>query len=131
MQVDDDLNVGELQERRQFRRVKQTLSGRVYFPATAEEAVCTIEGISAGGALVCCALSRPAAGQVILYAGNLGRIEGQVESAADNAFTMSFSCSRKRRDRLADQLTVELNRQLLNGHDHCVNRAPQGSDSDG
>src|SRR5579872_473365 len=134
MHSEDDLTtIGESPEdgrQFQFRRFHQPRSGRVYFPATEEEAVCTIDGISATGARLSCALSRPATGQVILYSGNLGRIEGQVLSTENDGFIMSFSCSRKRRDRLADQLTVELNRHLLKGVD-CADGEPEKSESYG
>jgi hypothetical protein len=117
-----------LQERRRFRRVYRPIPGRVYVPGTSEEATCTIEDISAGGAKVGCKLRRRPCGQVILYAGDLGRIEGHVVNASENGFTASFSISRKRRSRLVDQLTVELNRHLLNGADQCEGRS---SESDG
>jgi len=127
MQEEDDSgsNGDPVQERRRYRRVYRQFSGRLYFPATAKEAPCVIEDISAGGARVTCALSQPPSGPVILYAGNLGRLEGQVVSARDKGFAISFSCSRKRRDRLVDQLTVELNRHLLNGLEQCCEDEPE------
>jgi len=106
-----------LKERRRFRRVRLAITGRLYVPATQEEANCTVEDISPGGVSVCCELQQEPKGQVVIYFDKLGRFEGPIARTKSGAFSMRFSCSKQRRERLADRLTLELNRHLLTGAD--------------
>lgn len=104
-----------MKEKRRFRRIRLSCEGRVWFPETQEEAPCRLEDISAGGAFICCEFARAPHGQVVAYLGELGRFEGTVIAVRKDGFSMEFSCSRQRRGKLADQLTIELNRHLLDG----------------
>jgi|SRR5438105_3231805 len=104
-----------LRERRYCRRVRLSREGRAFFPATSEEVPCTISDISTGGANVNCRLRRTPYGNAVLYIGGLGRFEGPIVAVANDYFSMKFFCSRKKREKLADMLTIELNRHLLNG----------------
>ena len=69
----------------------------------------------ARGANVNCRLRRTPYGNAVLYIGGLGRFEGPIVAVANDYFSMKFFCSRKKREKLADMLTIELNRHLLNG----------------
>jgi hypothetical protein len=102
-----------LTEWRRFRRIRLSKSGRVYIPAIDVEAACSLEDISAGGARIRCELTQEPHGKAIVYLGDLGRLEGPIITATKDEFTMAFTCSRGKRDKLADQLTVELNRHIL------------------
>nr|TFG55565.1 MAG: PilZ domain-containing protein [Hyphomicrobiales bacterium] len=104
-------------ERRRFRRVRVSLSGRLYIPATQEEATCVVEDISAGDATLICELKSEPQGRAVIYLNELGRFEGPVVRGADGGFVMTFSCSMQKREKLVDQLTVELNRHLLEESD--------------
>jgi len=105
-----------MKEKRRFRRIRLRRRGKVYFPDTAEEAICQLEDISVGGAFLQCKFLRRPGDQAIVYLGELGQFQGRITSVKKDAFAMSFSCSRQKRDKLADQLTVEINRHLLDGN---------------
>ena len=106
--------VGEAtNERWRFRRVRLPGAGRVYIPATSEEVIGSVQDISVGGATISCELTQRPYGQAVIYVGGLGRLEGEIVRVDRGGFTMTFSCSREKRERLADMLTVELNRHLL------------------
>lgn len=102
-----------LKEKRRFRRIRLNLNGKVYFPDTAEEVQCRVEDISVGGAFLHCKFLRQPGAQAIVYLGELGRFQGQITAVNKNAFTMEFTCSEQKRRKLADQLTIEINRHLL------------------
>jgi PilZ domain-containing protein len=106
-----------LKDRRRFRRVQLAITGRLYIPGTEEETNCTVEDISPGGVSVSCELQREPKGQVIIYFDKLGRFEGPIARVRHGSFAIRFSCSAQRREKLADRLTLELNRHLLTGTD--------------
>jgi hypothetical protein len=100
-------------ERRRFRRVHVAITGRLYVPATQEEAVCTVEDISPGDACLLCDLTQEPKGRAVIYLDALGRFEGPIVRARSGGFVMTFSCSLQKREKLADQLTFETNRHLF------------------
>lgn len=121
--AEKDMRAGEaviaraLKERRRFRRVHLSVAGRLFVPATQEETVCTIEDISPGDASVLCQLQQEPFGRAVIYLETMGRFEGPIIRRTKTGFVMAFSCSLQKRERLADQLTVELNRHLLSESD--------------
>jgi hypothetical protein len=106
-----------LKERRRFRRVSVTVTGRLYIPATQEEAICTVKDISPGDASLICDLKQEPKGRAVIYLDNLGRFEGPIMRAKNGGFVMTFSCSLQKREKLADHLTLEMNRHLLSEAD--------------
>jgi len=100
-------------ERRRFRRVAVNITGRLYVPATEEEAICTVQDISPGDVALRCDLKEEPTGRAVIYLDNLGRFEGPIVRTASGGFVMTFSCSLQKREKLADQLTLEVNRHLL------------------
>ena len=104
-------------ERRRFRRVNLSITGRLYIPATQEEAACTVQHISPGDVSVVCELKQEPKGRAVIYLENLGRFEGPIVRERDGVLVMTFSCSLQKREKLADQLTLEVNRGLLNEAD--------------
>jgi hypothetical protein len=104
-------------ERRRFRRIHIAVAGRLYIPATQEETICTIEDISPGDASIMCELKREPQGRAVIYLDGLGRFEGPVVRAKADGFVMTFSCSQQKKEKLAEQLTLELNRHLLTESD--------------
>jgi hypothetical protein len=106
-----------LKERRRFRRVSVAITGRLYIPATQEETICTVEDISPGDAYVLCELREEPKGRAVIYLDALGRFEGPIVRARSGGFVMTFSCSLQKREKLAEQLTLEMNRHLLSEAD--------------
>lgn len=106
-----------LKERRRFRRVNITSTGRLYIPATQEETICTVEDISPGDASILCELRQEPKGRAVIYLETFGRFEGPIIRAKSGSFVMTFSCSLQKREKLADQLTLEMNRHLLSESD--------------
>ena len=104
-------------ERRRFRRVKLAITGRLYIAATQEEALCTVENISPGDVSVLCQLKQEPRGRAVIYLESLGRFEGPIMRQSDGGLAMTFSCSLQKREKLADQLTLEVNRHLLKDSD--------------
>jgi hypothetical protein len=104
-------------ERRRFRRVSINVTGRLYVPATEEEAMCTVQDISPGDVALRCDLKEEPTGRAVIYLDNLGRFEGPIIRSANGGFVMTFSCSLQKREKLADQLTLEVNRHLLGDTD--------------
>jgi hypothetical protein len=102
-----------LREKRRFRRVKLPLTGRLYVPETQEESNCAVEDISPGDASLLCTLKEEPRGRAVLYLDSLGRFEGPIVRSNDGGFVMTFSCSLQKREKLADQLSFEMNRHLL------------------
>jgi hypothetical protein len=100
-------------ERRRFHRVKLSIAGRLFLPATKEETACVVEYISPGDALLLCKLAQEPRGTAILYIDKYGRFEGPVMRFEPRGFAMEFRCSQQKRDRLADQLMLEINRDIL------------------
>jgi hypothetical protein len=106
-----------LKERRRFRRVQVSVTGRLYIPANQEEAICTVEDISPGDASLLCQLRQEPKGRAVIYLDTLGRFEGPIVRARSGSFVMTFTCSVQKREKLADQLMIEMNRQLLDDAD--------------
>jgi hypothetical protein len=100
-------------ERRRFRRVSVNITGRLYIPSSEEEALCTVQDISPGDVALRCDLKVEPNGRAVIYLDNLGRFEGPIIRSGDGGFVMTFSCSLQKREKLADQLTLEVNRHLL------------------
>jgi PilZ domain-containing protein len=106
-----------MKERRRFRRVHFPLTGRLFIPATQEEASCAVQDISPGDAAIICELKQEPKGRAVIYLESLGRFEGPIVRGNEGGFVMTFSCSLQKREKLADQLTLELNRHLLSEAD--------------
>lgn len=104
-------------DRRRFRRVALAITGRVYVPETQDEALCTTTDISAGGVAIQCELKHEPRGRAVLYLDGFGRFEGPISRETSGGFAMTFDCSQQKRDKLADQLTMAVNRHLLNEAD--------------
>jgi hypothetical protein len=100
-------------ERRRFRRVRLNLPGRLFIPADSEEARCQVADLSPGGATLLCEISPAAGSQVVLYVDGFGRFEGQVARRDAKGFGVRFTCTALKRERIAEQLTLFLNNNLI------------------
>src|SRR5579863_1102310 len=100
-------------ERRRFRRVEVDLPGRLFIPADNREARCTVVDLSPGGAAVACDTVPESGTPVILYVDNFGRFEGTVARRDGQGFGVAFACTPSKRERIAEQLILFLNKTLV------------------
>ena len=100
-------------ERRRFRRVRVDLSGRLFTPGDGKEARCTIINLSPGGAAIDCEIVPDHGIAVVLYVDAFGRFEGTVARREGHGFGVSFVCTPAKRERTAEQLTLFLNKALV------------------
>jgi hypothetical protein len=100
-------------ERRRFRRVRVDLPGRLFFPATSHEAVCKVVDLSPGGAAVTSDVLPDLGTHVVIYVDGFGRFEGDVVRREDTGFGLRFNATALKREKIAEQLTLFLNRSLI------------------
>jgi hypothetical protein len=100
-------------ERRRFRRIPVDLAGRLFTPGDGREARCTIVNLSPGGAAVDCEITPEHGTPVVLYVDGFGRFEGTVARRAEKSFGVCFVCTPAKRERTAEQLTLFLNKDLV------------------
>ncbi len=100
-------------ERRRFKRVRVGLPGRLFTPGDSKEARCQVCDLSPGGATIVCELSPEPGTQVVLYVDGFGRFEGQVIRLDEANFGVHFSCTALKRERTAEQLTLFLNKDIV------------------
>ena len=100
-------------DRRRFRRVRVDLSGRLFIPSDSRECHCKVVDLSPGGASVECDLVLEMNTPVVLYVDGFGRLEGTI-MRADSGFGVRFNCTAMKRERIAEQLTLFMNRDLFN-----------------
>lgn len=99
-------------DRRRFFRVEVPLKGRFLTPG-GEEKSCLVSNISAGGALVRTKEPLQTGDAVILYIDDLGRFEGQVIRASEDAFAVNYKKRRARNQKTADNLTRVVNQARI------------------
>jgi len=97
-------------ERRRFLRVRVELQGRMYIPSQEREERCRIIDMSPGGAQIACDYVPPAETPIILYIDGFGRFEGAVLRPVGDGFGVHFHCTALKRERVAEQLTVLMNK---------------------
>ena len=105
------------QDRRRFRRVRVDVSGRLFIPGENKECPCKIIDLSPGSAAVESDFSPDPETVVILYADGFGRFEGKVIPREAGGFSVKFNCSPLKRERVAEQLTMFMNKELQGDSD--------------
>lgn len=100
-------------ERRRFLRVRLDMPGRLFTPGDGRETHCTVLDLSAGGASVTSDTALAKGLAVVLYVNGFGRFEGTVVRPVGRGFGILFSCTQAKRERTAEQLTLHLNRALV------------------
>ena len=106
-------------ERRRYKRVAIDIQGKVFVPGDERDASCRIIDLSPGGAQVACELGLPAGTAIVLYIDGFGRFEGVVARPVEPGeqpeghFGIKFSCSALKRERVAEQLTVYMNKGVV------------------
>jgi hypothetical protein len=100
-------------ERRRFLRVRVELQGRMYIPSQEREERCRIIDMSPGGAQVSCDYVPPAETSIVVYIDGFGRFEGSVLRAVGDSFGVHFHCTALKRERVAEQLTILMNKGAI------------------
>ena len=100
-------------ERRRFRRVRVDLPGRLFTPSDGREARCSVVDLSPGGAAIRCEAVPELGTPVVLYVDSFGRFEGVVARKDGAGFGVAFHCTATKRERTAEQLTLFLNKSLV------------------
>ena len=99
-------------ERRRHQRVDIALLGR-YMLEDKREFPCQTVDMSPGGV----AMVAPVRGQiderVVAYFEHIGRIEGRIVRHTDRGFALAFNLPFAKREKIANQLTWLVNRELL------------------
>jgi len=113
-------------ERRRFRRVRVDLTGRLFVPADSRECHCKIVDLSPGGASLECDLVLDGGTQIVLYIDGFGRLEGTVMRTEGADFGVRFTCTAAKRERIAEQLILFMNRSLIDENEmRRHDRTPQ------
>jgi hypothetical protein len=99
-------------ERRRHQRVRVVLLGR-FMLENHQEYPCQSMNISPGGIALLAPVQGHVGERVVIYLEHLGRLEGTIVRHFDLGFAVSMSATRRKQDKLADQLTWLANRHEL------------------
>lgn len=120
MKVDRDALVARSKaDRRRYRRVSVDIPGKVFVPAESHEADCRVIDLSPGGAQVVTDFVPPLDTPIVIYVDGFGRFEGTVARPPEGAesregtFGIKFNCSPMKRERIAEQLMLLMNRGIV------------------
>jgi PilZ domain-containing protein len=102
-------------ERRSFKRVRVDLPGRLFIPAEARESRCTVSNLSPGDAVIDCEVVPEVDAPIVLYIDGFGRFEGSVTRFEESSVCVRFNCTPLKRERIAEQLTLFLNKNIVEG----------------
>ena len=99
-------------ERRRYRRVRVDIPGKLFTPGDEQEAACRVVNLSPGGAAIECDITPDHGTPVVLYVDGFGRFEGTAVRREGQGFGVAFVCTPIKRERIAEQLTLFLNKTL-------------------
>ena len=102
-----------LAERRRYKREQVELTGRQFEPSKNREADCKIADLSPGGARILSDVVPPPGTQVVVYIDCFGRFEGSIARVEQGGFGIQFDCTESKRQRIAKQLKLYMNGDLL------------------
>ncbi|MDZ4690813.1 PilZ domain-containing protein [Terricaulis sp.] len=101
-----------LRERRRFRRMPIEVSGRMLDPLGREHD-CRTADISPGDIRIAAPILPQVGDRVVLYLEGIGRVTGNVaRKCGEGEVAIIFDFSAHKRERLAEQLTIFVNRDL-------------------
>ena len=100
-------------DRRRYRRIRIDLPGKLFVPATSQEYAGMVVDLSPGGAQVESELAPEQDTQIVLYINGFGRFEGVVARRDGPRLGLKFHSTAPKRERTAEQLTLFLNKALL------------------
>ena len=113
MKKPEDVIAKARSDRRKFRRVRIDLPGKLFLPTTAQEFPCTVVNVSPGGAMLHSDSPLQWGDKVVLYIDGIGRFEGVVARVDGFGIGIDFTSTALKRERTAEQLTVFINRSLV------------------
>lgn len=96
-----------------FRLVRVGQPGRLFLPSSSYELSCSVLEMSPGEARVQVGYAMRQDEKVILYADGLGRFEGSIARVSGGDLTVRFTSSPAKRERTAEQLTIFINRNVV------------------
>jgi len=111
--TEDPVVAKAMAERRRFRRVRVDLPGRLFDPESSHEAPCKIVDLSPGGASIESEFLPEAGTHIVIYVDGFGRFEGAVVRRDGFGFGLRFNATALKREKIAEQLTLFLNKTLL------------------
>jgi hypothetical protein len=101
-----------LRERRRFRRMPIQVSGRL-LDTFGREHDCRTEDISPGDVRIAATTLPPIGERVVIYLEGIGRVSGKVaRSCGEGEVAVIFDFTAHKREKLAEQLTLIINRDL-------------------
>lgn len=100
------------QEQRRYQRVPLQLPGR-YLDPVRGEFKCELVDVSPGGARIRTDVPPPVGEEIVMLFEGLGRITGEVLRAGRAGFAVSFLAGERKRDRLADAITWNYNKERM------------------
>jgi len=103
-------------ERRRYRRVEVTLSGR-FMRENREEYPCEVIQMSAGGIALRAPMHCEVGERIVAYLQQIGRIEGIVVRLIEEGFVIRILASAAKRERIVNLLTWLINQKSLGLHD--------------
>jgi PilZ domain len=99
-------------ERRRFRRLPIVVGGRMLDPEGREHD-CRTADISPGDIRIATPKPPPVGAQIVLYLDTFGRMTGRVvRKCGDGEVAIIFDFSAYKREKLAEQLTIAINKDL-------------------
>ncbi len=114
-----------LRERRRFRRMPIEVSGRMLDPFGREHD-CRTADISPGDIRIAAPILPPVGERVVLYLEGIGRVTGNVaRRCGEGEVAIIFDFSAHKREKLAEQLTIFVNKNL--GIDEPVREIREGA----
>ncbi len=111
--IEDPVVAKARAERRRFRRVRVDLAGRLFVPDIAQESPCKVVDLSPGGASIESDYIPEAGTHIVLYVDGFGRFEGAVARRDGFGFGMRFNATQLKREKIAEQLMLFLNKALI------------------
>lgn len=100
-------------ERRRFRRLNLVLGGRMIGPGGAE-IDCRTEDISPGDARITSSTELRTDERVVIYLEQIGRVSGTIaRRSGDKEYAIIFDMSAYKREKLAEQLTILINKDRI------------------
>jgi hypothetical protein len=99
-------------ERRRFRRLSLVIGGRL-LDAAGREHDCRTADISPGDVRIVAATPPDVGQRVVIYLEGIGRVSGKVaRTCGDGEVAVIFDFSAHKREKLAEQLTLAINKDL-------------------
>lgn len=114
-----------IRERRRFRRMPLAVTGRMLDPLGREHD-CRTEDISPGDIRIATPILPQIGERVVIYLDGFGRVSGRVaRKCGEGEVAIIFDFSAHKRERMAEQLTLAVNREL--GIDEPVRAVREGA----